>query len=314
MKRVAMAAALSGWVSLFGACTESSSFSGANSTGDPNPPVPDIGSADGSSDGVGAEGADAAVCVSSDAAVNFMVLLDVSGSMQPSYIFVFRAINSLVQSLQGIIPEGSTKPLSDVKVGIVVFTDVLDQLFAVLPLTSDVNALKTQLAPYEARIGGGGDGPEQGLYAFTKAMDHMEMMAAGKAIIPVVMMISDNFAHNDSTVGQTRDFSLGPLKQRFAKKPFDNIFIYDFTPGSTAETGRLPWATPAAQWTAIRDAWKETNPAIKRTPGKGFGFSFPRTTGATTSSPPTDEERKFEAEIVAEITKSLGNALKSCTP
>lgn len=318
MRRVALITAFFGCVAFATACTQSSSFSGDSVTGESNPLVADAGAADGdqgaSEPDPGAEGADAAVCVPTNAAVNFMILLDVSGSMQPSYVFVFRAINSLVASLQGIVPEGSTQRLSDVKVGIVVFTDVADQQFAVLPLTADVNALKTQLAPFEARIGGGGDGPEQGLYAFTQAMDHMEMMAKGQPVVPVVMMISDNYAHNDSTIQPNHDYSMAPLKQRFGKKPFDSIFIFDFTPGVSPEDLRLPWASPAAQWSAIRDAWKEVNPSIKRTPGKGFGFSFPRTTGVTTSSPITDEERKFETEIVAEITKSLSDALKSCTP
>ena len=218
---------------------------------------------------------DGQICYKKIPQVNIGIALDTTASMDAQINSVKINLNSFFSRVKSIKLTGGRR-LESVKVGLVTFKDSVEQKFA---LTADMDLLALQIA--SIRAGGGADLPEagyRGAYSALHMLYNETKSLSNKTAVNVVLIISDTFSHDGGPAVAgfglpVRHFESPSLKKAIASKLFKNILIYSAVPNSGGLTN-VPFASPEAQWAALRSYWKGKNPDVTEDPGEFLGYPF----------------------------------------
>ena len=208
----------------------------------------------------------------------FMIVLDVTGSMDNSIDGVKNNLTQFAAKLKALKIQGTDKNLPDIKLGVLTFVDSPDQ-DQTFPLTSDVSSLGASIAGIGTR-GGIHDRQEGGLGAVLRGFQALAAAGGSQEFIPAVLVISDNYGHTGEGSDGVRNFSPAALTQLLSGAAFNNFLLFDAVPverpsGLFEDASKQPPnVTPAGQWQEIRGNWKAAHAGLNVDPGMGFGFPF----------------------------------------
>src|SRR5690606_18582319 len=107
---------------------------------------------------------------------------------------------------------------------------------------------------------------EGGLQAAKAGMDMLIQSASGSkdGIIPVLVVISDNYSHLGTGPNGSRSFDAASLLSTLKDAKLNNVLVYDAVPQSssvpTFTACNKPSGTPADQWAHVRSGWKDQHP------------------------------------------------------
>lgn len=237
-------------------------------------------------------------CVPEEIPVKVLIVVDNSSSMTPALDSIRSGITQIFSALKTVQPQGSEKPLSNVEVGVKTFADRPEN-WKTYELTNDINAMKQQLQSLSIDMNPtNNDGPEEGLAAMKEATRYLDQKSGGKDFLPIVYLISDNYAHNGGGSNGNRNYDHTQLTQDLKRPSLKRLFIFDSTPQEHVVDQRdqftkefPPQGSPAAQWQAVRNLKNASGSAI---PGQAFGFPFQ------------------SDQMINQLPKSLSSALKAC--
>lgn len=208
--------------------------------------------------------------------ITFMIALDRSNSMAASIQGVKTNLTTMVSNLKSIRPLGATQTIQDVAVGLVLFADNPDYRELIAP-TGDLTKVSAALERTTSIDDPTNNDPaEESLTAALSAFAELEKTAAAQQTITILLVISDDFGHNGGSPGN-RDFDLQPLTAKAQVPGLKDFFLYDATPlvsmhpGIPNQPGSPPWASPVAEWQAVRQAWQSQGSGGN---GKNIGFPF----------------------------------------
>lgn len=252
----------------------------------------------GNSDGLPDGGNGAQPCVPGEIPVKVLIVVDNSASMTPVLDSLKTGITQIFSALKTVKPQGSDKPLTNVEVGVKTFADNPDN-WKTYELTSDVNAMKQQLQSLAIDMNfSNNDGPEEGFAAMKEATRYLDQKGGGKDFLPIVYLISDNYAHNGGGGNGNRNYDHTQLTQDVGRASLKRLFLFDSTPQEHVHDEKDKYTTkypsqgsPAGQWQAVRALKNASGTQI---PGQAFGFPF-------------------QADhIINQLPKNLSAALKAC--
>lgn len=191
------------------------------------------------------------LCVKKAPAIDFILIMDVSGSMKIQSARVNEAFSQLAKNLSNISIEGLGKiPL--VRFGLIAFEDVIQ---FESPMISDLTQVSQLIRDKFKAIYLGGDSSEAGLMAAAKGLS---LARNNNDSIKVMFIVTDAFAHDGTPLGSAmglRNYDAKDVNSILAEPDMRMTFIYSATPktgGEKSPKPEPPFENAFEQWADIR--------------------------------------------------------------
>jgi hypothetical protein len=232
------------------------------------------------------------LCLKKAPSIDFILVMDVSGSMKPQSARVSAAFSQLATNLSNISIEGLGK-VPSVRFGLIAFEDVIQYESSMI---SDSSQVSTLISDKFKAIYLGGDASEGGLMAAAKGLS---LARNNNDSIKVMFIVTDAFAHDGTPLGAPhgiRNYSPKDVNSILAEPDMKMTFIYSATPqsgGNRSPNPQPPFPNAVDQWSDIR-----------------------RTAGESAGHPPLGrdfEVATFTSEQVSDaIPQDIGSQLRKC--
>jgi hypothetical protein len=232
------------------------------------------------------------LCLKKAPAIDFILAMDVSGSMKPQSERVNAAFSNLAANLSNMTIEGLGK-VPTVRFGLIAFEDVIQ---FESPMSSNFQSVKQMISEKFNAVFQGGDSSEAGLMAAARGLS---LARNNKDSIKVMFLVTDAFSHDGTPTGAAnavRNYDPKDVLSVLSESDMRLTFIYTATPktgGNKSPSPEPPFPNAVQQWESIRS----TAASAGGRPQLGQDFDV----------------SSFTADEVSEsIPKNIANQLRKC--
>lgn len=219
--------------------------------------------------------------------IDFVLVMDVTGSMQSSNKLVHATFKDIANAMQNITIPGLGKP-RQVRFGLVTYEDVLKFQ---APLSANFSETQALINAHFMAVPGGGDTPEAG---FTAAKAALDILSTGGDSVKIMVIITDTWSHDGGfdASGQ-RSRNTDGIMNVITQRNMALTFLYSESPGNVSRIRGAPINNAMEQWKAIR---LEAASRSKRPPlGREFDFS-----------------RLSSVDLISTIPSDVASQLRKC--
>lgn len=200
-------------------------------------------------------------CFNTPPKLHFMFVIDKTGSMDSSIATVIRGVGAFAQKISTITLDGAKEPLKDSQFAAVSYIDAESENMYV-EWTKDSAVFSQELTKHNIKRSAGDDACEGGLMAARVGMNRLNAsITSGEAVLPILIVISDNFSHMGTGYTNARNFDDSELVKAASTENLKPLLLIDSVPivsdvvGSKLAFGCKPSGigSPNKQWENLRE-------------------------------------------------------------
>jgi hypothetical protein len=213
--------------------------------------------------------------------LHFMFAIDKTASMDPSIQAVIDNVGSFAKKIGTITPNGSAVPFKDSQFAAVTYLD-REAENKYVEWTKDANSFSTALRTHNTNRGSGDDACEGGLQAVRNGLSRLsQSFKAGESVVPIMIIVSDNFSHQGTGSNNARDFADDTVITAAQLDGLKPLMVIDAVPNTPNILSRIlggvgscnsGFSLPSEQWQVIRSKIAEGSGRDPATMGESIGF------------------------------------------
>lgn len=242
----------------------------------------------------GLQAQDGKPCVDGLVDINFMFLIDTTGSMSAQAQAASAGITTLMDRIETLRQQLGGK-LREARMGFIGYIDQARNKSGVgtliLPPTKDLAAARNYITAHSSAGSDNSDTSEGGGWAFATALDLMKKSATdATGAINVAFLLTDAWSHDGTPQNPEctsspadcsgpRSFNHQPWEALMADPYFKALLIFDWSPNRESGNGRGDFTdgsparlgTPMGQWAFVRKRWGELHTLPNAAAGAHLG-------------------------------------------